>query len=207
VDRVSVYVHAEDPISRAGVVSQLRQRPELALLGEQERDAAAVVFVAADTVDESTATVLRALRRKSEARLVLIAARIDDAGLGTVIDCGVAGVVHRFEASGDRLVEAARATVRGEGCMPSDLVARLMTQMGKMQKQLADPRGLSYSGMNEREIEVLKLVAEGLDTREIAGKLAYSERTVKNILHDVTTRLQLRNRAHAVAYALRQGLI
>jgi DNA-binding CsgD family transcriptional regulator len=61
--------------------------------------------------------------------------------------------------------------------------------------------------MSAREIEILRLVAEGLDTAEIAVKLAYSERTVKNALHDVTTRLQLRNRSHAVAYALKQGLI
>jgi len=54
---------------------------------------------------------------------------------------------------------------------------------------------------------VLRLIADGCDTSEIANRLAYSERTVKNVLHDVTTRLQLRNRSHAVAYALRQGLI
>jgi DNA-binding NarL/FixJ family response regulator len=56
-------------------------------------------------------------------------------------------------------------------------------------------------------VEVLRLLADGLDTSEIAHKLAYSERTVKNVVHDVTTRLQLRNRSHAVAYALREGLI
>ena len=54
---------------------------------------------------------------------------------------------------------------------------------------------------------MLRLVADGYDTAEIAQQLAYSERTVKNVLHDVTTRLQLRNRSHAVAYALREGLI
>ncbi len=61
--------------------------------------------------------------------------------------------------------------------------------------------------MAPREVDVLRLVAEGLDTRQISGKLAYSERTVKNVLHALTTRLQLHNRAHAVAYALREGYI
>jgi DNA-binding NarL/FixJ family response regulator len=46
-----------------------------------------------------------------------------------------------------------------------------------------------------------------MDTADIAFKLCYSERTVKNVIHDITTRHQLRNRAHAVAYAVRQGLI
>jgi len=50
-------------------------------------------------------------------------------------------------------------------------------------------------------------LADGLDTSEIAGSLFYSERTVKNIIHDVTSRLELRNRTHAVAYAIREGLI
>ena len=54
---------------------------------------------------------------------------------------------------------------------------------------------------------MLRLIADGLDTCEIARRLAFSERTIKSILHDVTTRLQLRNRAHAVAYAVREGFI
>ncbi|HWB72974.1 MAG TPA: helix-turn-helix transcriptional regulator [Egibacteraceae bacterium] len=61
--------------------------------------------------------------------------------------------------------------------------------------------------LNRREVEVLRLVAEGLDTAEIANHLSYSERTIKNVIHDATMRLNLRNRTHAVAYALRQGLI
>ena len=54
---------------------------------------------------------------------------------------------------------------------------------------------------------MLRLVSEGFDTAEIAAKTSFSERTVKNVLHEVTTRLQLRNRAHAVGYAMRHGLI
>ena len=61
--------------------------------------------------------------------------------------------------------------------------------------------------VTEREAEVLRLLAEGYDTAEVGRKLFYSERTVKNIIHDVTSRLELRNRAHAVAYAIREGLI
>ena len=54
---------------------------------------------------------------------------------------------------------------------------------------------------------MLVLVAEGLSTREVARTLAYSERTIKNILQDLTTRFGLRNRTQAVAWALRNGLI
>jgi DNA-binding NarL/FixJ family response regulator len=54
---------------------------------------------------------------------------------------------------------------------------------------------------------VLRLVADGLSTREIATKLCYSERTIKAVIQELTTRLYLRNRAHAVAYAVRNGWI
>ena len=91
--------------------------------------------------------------------------------------------------------------------MPPDLLGRLLEQVGRLQRQVLAPRGLAFSGLTPRETEVLRLVAEGHDTSEIASRMCYSERTVKNVLHDLTTRLQLRNRAHAVAYAMREGLI
>jgi len=70
-----------------------------------------------------------------------------------------------------------------------------------------EPRGLRLSGISARETDVLRLIAQGLSTREIAKKLCYSERTVKSLLHDVTVRFELRNRSHAVAFAVREGLI
>lgn len=54
---------------------------------------------------------------------------------------------------------------------------------------------------------MIKLVAEGLETREIAAKLCYSERTVKSVLQGMMLRLNLRNRAHLVAYAAREGYL
>jgi DNA-binding CsgD family transcriptional regulator len=61
--------------------------------------------------------------------------------------------------------------------------------------------------LHARELDVLALVAEGYSTREVARTLSYSERTIKNILQDLTTRFGLRNRTQAVAWALRNGLI
>ena len=91
--------------------------------------------------------------------------------------------------------------------MPADLLAGLLGHVGRLQRQVLAPRGLRFSGLSDREVDVLRLVAEGLDTGEIARQLAFSERTIKSVLHDVTTRLQLRNRAHAVAFAVREGFI
>jgi DNA-binding NarL/FixJ family response regulator len=69
------------------------------------------------------------------------------------------------------------------------------------------PRGLDIAGFYAREVDVFRLLAEGLDTHEVAGRLNFSERTVRNIIHGALTRLKLRNRTHAVAYALRSGVM
>ena len=62
-------------------------------------------------------------------------------------------------------------------------------------------------GCRLRERDVLRLLADGHDTREIATDLCYSERTVKNVVHDVLMKLNCRTRAHAVALATREGVI
>ena len=61
--------------------------------------------------------------------------------------------------------------------------------------------------LSDREREVLKWLAEGSDTREIASGLCFSERTVKNVVHDILMKLNCRTRAHAVALATRSGVI
>jgi DNA-binding NarL/FixJ family response regulator len=61
--------------------------------------------------------------------------------------------------------------------------------------------------LSERERDVLRLVAQGLPTREVAAQLCYSERTIKNVIHDVVTKLNARTRSQAVAHAMRDGLI
>jgi DNA-binding NarL/FixJ family response regulator len=124
-----------------------------------------------------------------------------------VIECGVGAVVWRREATAHRLLQTVLAASRGEGDLPGDLLGRLIRQVGTMQRSAVNLSSPPVSGLARREIDVLRLVAEGMDTGEIASKLSYSERTVKNVMHGLTTRLQLRNRAHAVAYALREGYI
>ena len=61
--------------------------------------------------------------------------------------------------------------------------------------------------LTDREQQVLALIAAGHPTREVALELSYSERTVKNVLHDVVTKLNARSRSQAVAFAVREGLI
>lgn len=207
MDRVAVWVSARDPISEAGVVSALRPRPEVRVVPAEEASNAQVAVVVADSVDDDALRLVRMVRRQSAAQAVLVAGRLEDGDVVTAVEAGVLGLVRRAEATPDRLVRVICGAATGEGSVPPDLLGRLLDQVGTLQRQVLRPRGLTFTGLASREIEVLRLIADGYDTAEIAQHLAYSERTVKNVLHDVTTRLQLRNRSHAVAYALREGLI
>jgi DNA-binding NarL/FixJ family response regulator len=206
-ERIPVFVFARDPVSQAGVSAQLRPRPEVVVVADAEVDAAEVAIVVADEVDDDAIRVIRALQRNGCPRVVLVAARLDDAGLVAAVEAGACALVRRSEASGERLAAVVATAASGDGSVPPDLLGRLLEHLGRLQRQVLAPRGLTFTGLSERETEILRLVADGYDTSEIANRMAYSERTVKNALHDVTTRLQLRNRSHAVAYALREGLI
>lgn len=203
----ATYVHSSDPISLAGVVSQLRNRPEVRVVDGLDVDHAAVAVVVAEQLDDDTVRAVRALCRGDQPRIVLVATSIDEGTLVTAAEVGVGGLLRRVDATADALVRAITRVAAGEGEVPPDLLGRLLEQVGRLQRQVLAPRGLAFTGLSPRETEVLRLVAEGHDTAEIATRMCYSERTVKNVLHDLTTRLQLKNRTHAVAYAMREGLI
>ncbi|MFT2016663.1 helix-turn-helix transcriptional regulator [Streptomyces sp. 796.1] len=207
VERILVDLRAQDPVSQAGVASQLRARPEVRLVDPDGAEGAQVVIVVVDLIDDEALGLLRQLQRTKPVPGVLVTTHIDEQQLVSAAECGFIGVIRRTEATPERLVQVIAAVARGEGHVPADLLGSLLAQVGRLQGEVLGPRGLNFTGLAAREIEVLRLVAEGYDTADIALKLAYSERTIKNVLHAVMTRLNLRNRSHAVAYALRQGLI
>ncbi|GAQ56924.1 helix-turn-helix transcriptional regulator [Streptomyces acidiscabies] len=204
---VTVAVYAADPVLRVGVVQQLRQRPEVAFVDDADADTAHISLVVVDSVDDDVAALLQRLRHNTATRTGLVVGTLGSGALQRVVECGVTAVLRRTEADQDRLVHLVTALANGEGVLPGDLLGELLTHVGSLQRAALDPRGVSLSTLTTREADMLRLVSEGLDTAEIARKTSYSERTVKNVLHEITTRLQLRNRAHAVGYALRNGLI
>lgn len=120
---------------------------------------------------------------------------------------GPLSVIARRDADTDRVVRAITGIPEGRLEMPDDAVGWLVTRLRTIHRDVLEPRGLTAAGLGTREVEVLRLLAEGLDTAEIAQAMNYSERTVKSIIHGVLTRCRLRNRAHAVAFALRSGAL
>src|SRR5262245_35379581 len=203
---IKVAVLAGDPVTQAGLEAQLRAEPGIVLVEPASLGAAGVVLVCADAVDDRAVRLTRSVRREG-AQVVLVATELDETDVATAIEAGAVGLLRRAAVSPAELAAAVRAAAAGDGVLAPDLLGRLLRQVQQVHAQVLAPRGLTLTGLSVREQAILRLVSEGCDTREIARQLSYSERMVKKVLQDVTHRFGLRNRSHAVAYALRQGLI
>jgi DNA-binding NarL/FixJ family response regulator len=204
---VRVAVQAPDPISQAGIASYLDSRPEVVVLPPHQRTAADVLVLAPERLSTAVLSAMRRSARENGQPTVLIANDINESDLLIAVECHVMAVLPRAAATSERLLSSVLAAASGAGMLPPDLVGELLKHVQRLQREVLEPRGLNTSGLNPREIDVLRLMSEGLDTIEIAAELCYSERTVKNIIYGLTTRLKLRNRPHAVAYAMRTGMI
>jgi DNA-binding NarL/FixJ family response regulator len=207
IEPIVVFVYADDPISQAGLETQLRARPGIVVVDGNEVDRADVAVVVLAALDDAALRVVRAIQRNGCPRVVAVSDALDESAVVAAIEAGASTFLRRQDASPDRIEAAIRSASAGDGMLPPDVLGRLLDQLGHMSRNVLAPRGLTFSGLTDREVEVLRLVADGRDTSEIAHTLAYSERTIKNVLHDLTSRLNLRNRSHAVAYAVRAGLI
>ena len=118
-----------------------------------------------------------------------------------LLEAGVHGVLPHAELTCEALISAVRAVVSGAAVVvPAQVMPRVLHPRPGHRPQ-------TPGSLSDREREVLRWLAEGSDTREIASGLCFSERTVKNVVHDILMKLNCRTRAHAVALATRSGVI
>lgn len=215
---VGVTVLAEDQIALEASTAVLSGRPEVVVVpGGGPRPDAVLVFtreVTDETLDRVDAA--RAAGGADGARpgagpartsLVLVTETMREQHLWRAAGQGLTSIVPRAAATWDRVVAALVSGRHGRGEIPPVAVGWLLDQIRTLQSDVLAPAGLTAAGLATREVEVLRLLADGLDTVEIAQALNYSERTIKNIIHGLISRLNLRNRSHAVAYALRCGAL
>ncbi len=94
----------------------------------------------------------------------------------------------------DEFLEAIRAVDRGEYCIPPAIAERLVQRM-------------PYDPLSSRELDVLKLIAEGMSNKEIASALAITESTVKNHVNSLLAKLKVKDRTQAATTALRRGIV
>lgn len=197
--RISVTVYDDDALTRAGLTCLLQSSPLIDL-----RDPGDVAVLVIDHLQRPALAHMRGLSRTQ--RVVLIVAGLSEPQLLRALDSGVSAILFRREVTRERLLGAVRAAARDDRQLPADAVDQLLETVRRLSRPTAGRPGAIHPP-TDRELAVLGLLADGLETREIAERLAISERTVKNVLHGVTVRFRLRNRTHAIAHALREGYL
>lgn len=207
MELVQVAVRASDPLSRAGIASYLQSRREFVLLSDTERGEADVVVFCCERLTADMVAELRRSVAEIDAPVALIIDEVTASELLTAVECGVVAVLPRVAVTVERLADSVLASAKCDGVVRLGLVGELHGQLESLQRDALTLNGLNASSLTPREVAVLQLVADGLGTRQIANDLRYSERSVKKVIYGVTRRFKLRNRSHAVAYALRAGSI
>lgn len=109
------------------------------------------------------------------------------------------------DATTEKVIEAVHAVARGETFIPPALVARVVDEFNRISQQRTDMQKL-FSELSPREVEVLRLVADGHSNREIGGRLFISEKTVKCHVSNILSKLQVNSRTEAAIIAARSGL-
>lgn len=207
-ERVAIIAH--DPISGEGAAAYLRGAPGYAVLAPGEVPRAEVLLVIVPELREKTLADLARIRRTTlipDVRTVLVADRIEEDELSGLGEFSLSAVLYRGSATREKVLDALAARV--PAAEPEDVRAtRLTNEFHASEGEARHPRGfLGRHRLQSREVEILGLLADGFGTVEIAARMAYSERTIKNIISTLLVRFDLRNRSHAVAYALRTGII
>jgi DNA-binding NarL/FixJ family response regulator len=209
VGNVAVFIVDPHSIFRLGLATCLE---ELALVGRvtgvgtvlaasRHADLATSDIVIVDAAAPNALAFIRDVRAMSQARLIVSASSLQQKDILATMEAGAVCVLRKDTLTPESLEASVRATLQGAGVLPSDLLSGLLVAVRAGDAQ---PRS---SQLTNREEQVLRLIADGHATREVAEELCYSERTVKNVLHDVVTKLGARTRSHAVAHAVRAGLI
>jgi DNA-binding NarL/FixJ family response regulator len=206
-----VLVYAKDPVSRAGVTSQLAGWRDIDLLDPRQGHLAEVAVVVAETIDEEVLRVIRTIRRGSQAQVVLVVTDVDERAASAAAEAGAIGLLRRRAANGDQLASVIGKARQGVLAMPppDDRRTGAVVPGGATLKAAARPDQQAETGhsLTARDIDVLRLLSEGCDTADIAQRLAYSEPTIKNVIQRLFDQLKVRNRPHAVAVAMRAGII
>ena len=141
-----------------------------------------------------------AVREATGARVIVCSSDCEQDAVLKALQAGAVGYLRKDELTPETLATAVSAAANGTGVVTTELLAGLLGDASAAAPAAA-------GRLTDREQQVLSLIAAGHLTREVAQELSYSERTVKNVLHDAVTKLNARSRSQAVAFAVREGLI
>jgi DNA-binding NarL/FixJ family response regulator len=140
------------------------------------------------------------------AKILMLTVSDEEDDLYDAIKAGAAGYLLK-EISIEEVATAIRAVVSGQSLISPSMASKLLSEFTNLAKKADERQSVPTPRLTDRELEVLKLVAQGMSNREIAGELYISENTVKNHVRNILEKLHLHSRMEAVVYAVREKLL
>jgi DNA-binding NarL/FixJ family response regulator len=138
-------------------------------------------------------------------RVVVLTISADDSDVINAVMGGACGYLLK-DSSVDQLIAGIRSAAAGESLISPQIAAKML-QILRAQRSSVDAAETIRAELSDREIEVLKLIANGNDNAEIARVLFISPKTVKNHISNILMKLQMENRIQAAVYAVRSGIV
>jgi DNA-binding NarL/FixJ family response regulator len=215
---VRVLVVDDHAVFRAGLTAVLDREPGVIVVGEAADGAEAleqvlrlrpdvVLLDVRMPVVDGIAACASIKDASPEARVVMLSVSEDETDLYAAIRCGASGYLLK-EIRVDEVARAVRAVHGGQSLISPRMAGKLMDEFAALARRAEEtPRLTSAPRLTERELEVLRLVAEGLNNGEIAKRLFISQNTVKNHVRNILEKLQLHSRMEAVVYAVREKIL
>ena len=139
------------------------------------------------------------------ARVVVLTISVDDEDVMDAVMAGACGYLLK-DSSIDELLAGIRAAADGESLISPQIAVKVLQRL-RSQGKSEDAAETIRAELSDREIEVLKLIANGKDNAEIARELFISPKTVKNHISNILMKLQIENRIQAAVYAVRSGIV
>ncbi|MFZ6003906.1 MAG: response regulator [Actinomycetota bacterium] len=216
-DAIRVMICDDHALFRRGLVMVLESEEGIEVVGEAEdgQDAIAKVGdLAPDVVLMDVrmprVTGIEATRAIAEAvpsaKILMLTVSDEEDDLYDAIKAGATGYLLK-EISIEEVATAIRAVVGGQSLISPSMASKLLSEFTSMAKRADERQSVPSPRLTDRELEVLKLVAQGMSNKEIASELYISENTVKNHVRNILEKLHLHSRMEAVVYAVREKLL
>ncbi|BEP14693.1 response regulator transcription factor [Acidothermaceae bacterium B102] len=214
---IRVLVVDDHALFRRGLEMVLEQEPDIEVVGEAS-DGAEAVEVATETTPDVVLMDVRMPRRGGidactaikdavpSTKIIMLTISDEEADLYDAIKAGAMGYLLK-EISIEEVASAIRAVHGGQSLISPSMASKLLNEFASMIKRTDERQQVPTPRLTDREMEVLRLVAKGLNNRDIAKQLYISENTVKNHIRNILEKLQLHSRMEAVVYAVREKLL
>ncbi len=219
-DPIRVLIADDHALFRRGLEMVLDSEPDIDLVGQASDGAEAVVRAGESLPDvvlmdirmpkTSGIEAARAMKEAApSAKIVMLTISDEEEDLFEAIRSGASGYLLK-DIPLDEVADAVRAVHGGQSLINPSMAGKLLSEFATLagrDQEEERPQRVPAPKLTDREMEVLKLVARGMNNRDIAKELFISENTVKNHVRNILEKLQIHSRMEAVMIAVREKLI